>query len=1527
MMQEKCRKQPEALAINSWDGDLTYNEPEDHAWRLASQLQTLGVGPNTFVAVYLEKSLWTVVAHLAVLMAGAAFATLETSQPMNRLREICRTVQPTVELTSDELWVSGADLESSENHIVKASDAMYSIATSDTTRKPKVGVIEHQAFLANLRPLIDRWGFTVDSRVLQFAGYSFDAMVVEHFITLPAGGCICIPSSFNRDNRLAMSMNEMRINWAMLTASATQLLNPAAVLTLQTLVQAGEPMHQGIIDRWASHVRLFNGYGPRECSVISSTSNLINPDARNPKNIGFATGGVCWIVDPEHAESPPVPIGAEGELIIEGPILARGYLGDPVRTAAAFTPRPRWLDDFRGSSGENRISRTGDIVRYDPDGSVSYVRRKDFQVKLRGQRVELLEVEHHFQNRFPDALQIVADIITLPDTRVAPSTDLERELQAIWPRILNITPDTIGIHDSFFRLGGDSITRYYEEAIQWKVVSRVPIDVHRLRDAWRQVVDRHAVLRTVFLDVCEENYLDQVVLRSHSPTVLVYNDGEDPGKPVSAGYPQPMHHLQVKRSSAGEITVRLHINHALVDGHSLFIIRRDLAMAYEGRLASSHAPSLYRDYIAYLQNRHSQNQSGEYWKSYVEGTVPCLFPESQIGIHQPAPRGVGYSGPTLHGNGQVCFGYMTSGRHVSLAGAQDIVGPLFNILVARVGLPYDAPVLSVMQKYQDGFLTSLDHQHQSLAETLHSIKLASGELFNSLVSIFNDTREGDPAQKPSAVTLVGDDVHSRSEYPITLNLLMLADQIHMQLSYHTSLLSDNYASVVAKTFRHVLITVLRQPQLRLNEVEVLDEEHRSNRYERNNTMVASPDSFCAWDGDISYRQLDQLSSSLAEELIGQGIGVEMTIPVLLEMPCWTPVAMVAVLKSGASFIPTDASHPLGRLQTIYEATNAPMILASPQTRYKAVGLSPNVIEITNRLFEREQAEQRSLWQTVAVEGSDTAYMSRPYINSASRVLQFSSHAWDIPVTDVLLTLRAGGCVCIPSDEESTCNIGQAANRMMANWAFSTPTVARLVKPEDFTHLETLVLGGEAMSLTDLTTWHDKVRLIQGYGPAECRELVLEGPIVSRGYINDPERSAAAFVDPPSWLARLREGHMPNRLYETGDLVKIRGQRVELGEVEAMVSQTFPGSHVVVELVKDLGSALLVALILQKQTAYATPSSSSSLLHPPSDLFRESISAAVSSLRETMPSYIIPTVFLPLAHLPRTPTDKADRKLRRDHIASLSRMELEAYSTVDTTRRAPSTPLEARLQEHVGYVLHRSSHSIPLDENLFKVGLGSLTAMALATSAREGGLHAILRTAFVPFQETFVQVSLHDFDLPVQEIWTDEDDPSVVTESICREADRIPVSFGTPSTQLLLILGRESGRLSAVLRLHRAQYDGVAVSCIIADLRSAFEEATSSPPPTLEYADFIISRAARNSSAVFQVWQELLQGSSMTYLVPPNEYIRSTDRSHTELLVMSSCDIPMPDTKGGATMATVIKAAWALYLARQTQLKTWSSLNW
>nr|AEV21218.1 lysergyl peptide synthetase subunit 1 LPS1 [Periglandula ipomoeae] len=1976
VIQEKCRARPDAAAIHAWDGDVTYGELENRAEKLAGLVRTYISKPNQVVALYFSKSWLTVVAQLAVLKAGAAFMTLDISQPAQHLREISVAVRPVLVLTSGELYSEAAELEmaavlgidkgalsnatvASQTCSTVESDIMYSIATSGTTGMPKIVVIDHQAFMTNSRPMIDRLGITAESRVFQFSGYSFDLMIVEHFLTLLAGGCICIPSLHDRDNHLAASIVELRANWAASPSSVLQLLDPTSVPTITTLMQGGERLHQVIIDRWASHARLLNAYGPTECSVIAFVSDPVSPDTKDPQNIGFATGGVGWIVDAEHSDSLPVPIGAEGELIIEGPILSQGYLDDAEKTNAAFVPLPDWLKAFRDGPAQGRIYRTGDIVRHNSDGSISFLRRKDSQVKVRGQRLELLDVEHHVERCFAGAHQVVVDIVQIPGTqstvlvalvlaqsamldqqdlettsgglailpkdssfiadanaaelalrdrvpgymvpdlfvpvsefprevsgkvgrkaikqhltslfqqdwmkyvstgKVAPSTAMERELQTIWAHILHVEPHTFGVHDSFFRLGGDSISSmqvaaecsaaginitvkdmfekrtirklalgrtatqqnvssskddesgmmeekapafypegklevymervqsqlgqaveriypcspvqqgilmshtrnpdHYDEIVQWRVVSNAPIDTSRLHNAWLQVVSRHSILRTLFLNVSEDHFLDQVVLKHYSPDISVCNGEEETTyRPLEDFL--PLHHLRVNRLSADNVTVCLRIHHALVDGTSLHIIKRDLELAYQGRLAVLDEPPAYHEYISYLQNSRSQRSPEEYWKSYLQGATCCLFPavkdrtvqdrqyfgavnlelESTVKLTQFCEKYKLAMTVVLHivwaiivqrytATDEVCFGYMTSGRHASVANVHNIVGPLFNMLVARVGLAYDQSLLSMMYKYQESFISSLDHQHQPLVETLHSIGSSAGDLFNTLITVFNDQPEIQLAQQQSALSLIGDGIQSRSEYPITLNILNRADKMQMQLSYHTSWLSAIFAETIAKTFRFVLQKILEQPNRLLSGLQVLDEEQMNNTYAQNRCVapplndfihgtihqqcLRSPDSqsVCSWDGNFTYRQLDGLCSVLAEELIRKGAGPEVTIPILLEKTRWTPVAMLAVLKSGSSFVLMDSSHPVARLRTIFIAISPPMIIVSAQTRSKATSFSKNMIELGDWLAEGVQITEQHTRQNVFLKENNAAYLvftsgstgkpkgaiiehsslstaaeclaARLHINSASRVLQFSSHAWDIPVMDILLTLRVGGCVCIPSEEERTDNLVQTANRMKVNWAILTPTVARLFRPQDFAHLQTLVLAGEALSSTDITTWCDRVRLIQGYGPAECTvistvtepltssdnpryigrpsgcvawvvnrdnhnllappgaigELVLEGPIVGRGYFRDPERSAAAFVSPPAWLLNLRGHESSIRLYKTGDLVrqdvssglltflcrkddqvKVRGQRVEPGEVETQVSQVFPGSQVIVLVVKRSDTAILVALILQKDEAGSFPTKTGNVIPPPSSAFAESVRAAFSRLRETMPTYMIPSFILPLAHLPKASTGKADRKLLQDCVASLSNDELEEYIAANVSRRVASTAVEAQLQELVGQVLHKPSHTIPLDEDLFRLGIDSLTAMTFATAARgcgwevsvpiifqhsrlsdlallldrgqhskQGPLkeppipnplasflpeictkwhlqedqithivpttyyqqmalasdhdafiglhfsrpiasealksaasrlvkqHSIFRTVFIPFQNAYVQLTLRDFDLPSQEIQSNEAELSTVIEFFCREAAKNAAEFGVPHAKLVLILNKEGGCLSALLRLQRAQFDGVAVTRMMADWRSALEEEPSLPVLTLDYADFVLGRIAQNTPEVFEMWRDVLQGSSMTYLFPQHEYIRMTDRSRTERLVTSSCDIPLPEPVEGFTMATVAKAAWAMCLARQAQ---------
>ncbi|KAJ5702482.1 hypothetical protein N7488_010030 [Penicillium malachiteum] len=201
------------------------------------------------------------------------------------------------------------------------------------------------------------------------------------------------------------------VNWADFLPSLLRHLSPDQMPSLRTIVLGGEPLSQVEIDTWGSHVRLLNIYGPAECCVLSTIQTNVTRTT-DPRDIGFAAGGVCWVVDHEDPNQL-MPIGAVGELILEGAVVGRGYLQDEEKTAASFIRDPAWIRRFRPSGTSSKFYRTGDLVQYTNQGSLRFVGRRDVQVKLRGQRVELEEVEYNTRNSFPNAEEVVADVLSL----------------------------------------------------------------------------------------------------------------------------------------------------------------------------------------------------------------------------------------------------------------------------------------------------------------------------------------------------------------------------------------------------------------------------------------------------------------------------------------------------------------------------------------------------------------------------------------------------------------------------------------------------------------------------------------------------------------------------------------------------------------------------------------------------------------------------------------------------------------------------------------------------------------------------------------------------------------------------------------------------------------------------------------------------------------------------------------------------------------------------------------------------------
>ena len=257
-----------------------------------------------------------------------------------------------------------------------------------------------------------------ESRLFDFVSYSFDITWSNLLNTLIRGGCLCIPSEWERMNDFTGAFNRLRANYVHFPPSVAASLTPSSLPGFKTLVIGGEPILNHEISCWTQAENILGIYGPAECAQGAVSIDPI--DAGSPNNhVGHSFGARFWLFQPGRPDRLAA-IGAIGELLIEGPTIAQEYLGDPDRTAAAFIDAPKWLR--RGVPGHqgrtSRLYKTGDLLRYNSDGTFTFVGRRDGVVKLRGQRIELSEIECHVRSSLQDPSlcdAIAAEMITPRD--------------------------------------------------------------------------------------------------------------------------------------------------------------------------------------------------------------------------------------------------------------------------------------------------------------------------------------------------------------------------------------------------------------------------------------------------------------------------------------------------------------------------------------------------------------------------------------------------------------------------------------------------------------------------------------------------------------------------------------------------------------------------------------------------------------------------------------------------------------------------------------------------------------------------------------------------------------------------------------------------------------------------------------------------------------------------------------------------------------------------------------------------------
>ncbi len=406
---------PQRIAVRHDGRDHTYQDLNVRANRLAHRLRALGVSADSLVAVVAERSVEMVVAVLAVHKAGGGYVPVDPSYPADRVAFMLEDSAATVLLTQQHLvetlpatgaavvvldgpeLLADADAEPLPDppRHCGPDDLAYVIYTSGSTGTPKGVCVEHRS-VVNLELTRYLAGLHEGSRVLQFAPFSFDVSVFEMVLSLLGGVPLVIPTPQQMAGgaQLVELINREGVTFTFIPPSLLAHLSPDQVPTLEVLGSGGEDCPAEVAERWGGRKRFLIGYGPTEATVYATVTDEIAGGGHPP--IGRPV--VNTVVRVLDADLRPRPAGTPGELYLGGAGLARGYLRRPEQTAAAFITHP--------VTGE-RLYRTGDAVRFLPDGTLEFLGRLDDQVKLRGFRIELGEIGAALRAA-PGVLQAVA---------------------------------------------------------------------------------------------------------------------------------------------------------------------------------------------------------------------------------------------------------------------------------------------------------------------------------------------------------------------------------------------------------------------------------------------------------------------------------------------------------------------------------------------------------------------------------------------------------------------------------------------------------------------------------------------------------------------------------------------------------------------------------------------------------------------------------------------------------------------------------------------------------------------------------------------------------------------------------------------------------------------------------------------------------------------------------------------------------------------------------------------------------------
>ncbi|KAI6778617.1 Nonribosomal peptide synthetase-like protein [Emericellopsis cladophorae] len=1033
--------------------------------------------------------------------------------------------------------------------------------------------------------------------------------------------------------------------------------------------------------------------------------------------------------------------------------------------------------------------------------------------------------------------------------------------------------------------------------------------------AWNKVVEKHSSLRTVFVESKSRlGHFDQIVLRKVAPPVDIITSGVL--EPVQVEF-QPFevpHHLGIIQEGPGRCLIVLTMSHAITDGHSAEVILNDLSASAMGRLGAVEKSFSYAEYAlseSRLGKAHSVSEL--YWQEYLSRTQATLLPVTREkaglhdfqSIHSIMPVKLvsmdrlcrrhkinlasvcqvawGVVLRSYLGVNDVCFSYISSLRNKPIKGIMTAIGPLITTLLCSTNLDGDMNILDAIRGIESDYADSLSHEAELSSTTSvrrwsntvmsfrRKLVQADGQLHGFGYKLIKGTSPTNVSADPPSIQRP---TANSGQYDVSLVVSAGQSDMEITLDYWASRMDREYAQQLLDSFQEAIHSIFRDIGTSVSRLELISQAQKQRILKRNSRVPEalnrcvhelineriqeqpSAVAIDAWDGSLTYKELEECYSHLTQHLLNIGVKPEVPVGICMDKSKIAPVAMLAILQAGGAVVPIGVQEPIARVRSILADSSPVAVITDEKQGSRLSGLGIPILNIVDIMADESPIIPSSAATTAAAAATTTTtptttttttttststntQESRPEpentawifytsgstgkpkgvlvqhqalatsmiahgvalnLSPGDRVLQFAAHTFDVSLSELFTTLIYGGCVCIPNETDRFNDLVGSVLRLQTNVLSLTSSMASTIRPEDVPGVRKLILFGEEVKASVLEAWLGKADIFNAYGPTESSifasvskplesvadrsnigfpmnvnfwvtdpqnpgrlcgpgvpgELLIEGPLLARGYLNDEAKTSTAFVRDPAFASLL--GLYPGRrFYRTGDIVrqegdssmsyigrrdtqlKIHGQRLDVTEVEHWIIELL---DVVIRAVVDLvpavrndstlhagGVVLFAAVEFSKRSAAHAPSGTGDIL-PASDELREEINLLRNALQEKLPSYMIPTFFIPFGRIPLTASAKTDRGMVRRLIGELNTTALQEYMYVcedsSDNDQLLLTETGQMLKALWAAVLNVSSSSIRASDHFLYRGGDSLLAIKLVDMARREHIHITVK---------------------------------------------------------------------------------------------------------------------------------------------------------------------------------------------------------